>query len=279
VAVLQDVVREAHELIQRGLDHFAHGRLREAAQVWECAARLQPQDRQSARLLAFVRRRLRERDARPEPVRHDTLESPIPSYLASLTAVEDEGSGKHTGEDDPGDEWAKVDTRRVLGGMDELNDYEVQIERPEAGDTWKELPVPDEKLQSSARGLVDECKRALYAGRADGAALAAEMALQVAEQAQAPEVDSIVSVERPLFERAFSSFIGDMKCAPIRAIPSEDLATHGFDHRAAFLMSRMDGAISLNDLLHVAGMPRFDALRLIAALTRAQAIDMVPVLA
>ena len=105
------------------------------------------------------------------------------------------------------------------------------------------------------------------------------MALQMAEQAHTPEVEDIIGKEHPLFERAFSSFIGDVKCAPIRAIPAENLASYGFDHRAAFLMSRMDGTISLSDLLHVAGMPRFEALRLIASLKRAQAIDMVPALA
>jgi hypothetical protein len=250
--------------------------LREAEQVWEGAARMQPQDRQAVRLLAFVRRRLREREAGAVVKRHDTLESPIPAYLASLTAVASDGGGKV--ETELGDEWAKVDTRRVLGGMDELSDYEISITNPDTGDTWKELPAQDGKLQSSARGLVDECKTALYAGRSDSASLAAEMALQVAEQARTPEVDAIISAERPLFERAFSSFIGDMKCSPIRSLPDEDLASNGFDHRAAFLMSRMDGIISVSDLLHVAGMPRFEALRLIAALRRAQAIDMVPTL-
>jgi hypothetical protein len=273
--VLHDVAREARELIQRGLDHFAHGRLREAAQAWESAARLQPQDRQATRLLTFARRRLRERDTRSAPVRHDTLESPIPAYLASLTAVEDEGSGKHV-EAAPDQEWAKVDTRRVLASMDELNEYE--IDKPEEGDTWKELPVQDDKLQSSARGLVDECKTALATGRADGAALAAEMALQVGEQGHAFAVEDIINPARALLEQAFSSYLGDMKCAPIRAMPAEDLASCGFDHRAAFLMSRMDGAISMTDLLHVAGMPHFEALRLLAALKRAQAIDLVPIL-
>jgi hypothetical protein len=67
-----------------------------------------------------------------------------------------------------------------------------------------------------------------------------------------------------------------MKSAPIRAIPSEALDAHGFDHRAAFLMSRMDGTLSVGELLDVAGMPRFDALRLISALRRAQVVDMVP---
>jgi hypothetical protein len=271
--VPHDVGREALELIQQGLDHFAHGRLSEAAQVWETAAHLQPQDRQAARLLAFARRRLRERDTSSAPVRHDTLESPIPGYLASLTAVEDEGGGEHV-ESELGDEWSKVETRRVLSGMDELDDYE--IHQTDAGDTWKELPAQDDKLLSSARGLVDECKTALYAGRAESAALAAEMALQMGEQARVSEVVEIINKEHPLFERAFSNFIGDVRCAPIRAIPAEDLASYGFDNRAAFLMSSMDGVTGVQDLLHVAGMPRFEALRLVAALKRAQAIDMVP---
>ncbi len=274
--MLHDVGREAQELIQRGLDHFAHGRLREAVQVWECAARSQPHDRQAARLLAFARRRLRERDTRPAPVRHDTLESPIPGYLASLTAVDDEGSGKHV-EPEPDDEWAKVDTRRVLACMDELNDCELTT--PAASDTWKELPAQDDKLQSGARGLINECQSALDEGRTDSAALAAETALQMGEQGHVHEVDEIINPVRLLFERAFSSFIGDLTCAPIRAIPAEDLAAFGFDHRAAFLMSRMDGATSVQELLHLAGMPHFDALRMIAALKRAQAIDLVPALA
>jgi DNA-binding IclR family transcriptional regulator len=42
-------------------------------------------------------------------------------------------------------------------------------------------------------------------------------------------------------------------------------------------MSRMDGTMSVGDLLDVAGMPRFDALRLLSALRRAQVVDMVPI--
>ena len=133
------------------------------------------------------------------------------------------------------------------------------------------------KLRAGARGLVDECRAALEEGRAESAALAAELALQLGEHGGSPGVDGIVDSTRSLFERAFCACIGDMKCAPIGAMPSEELATRGFDHRAAFLMSRMDGMLSVGDLLDIAGMPRFDALRLMAALRRAQAIDLVPV--
>jgi hypothetical protein len=250
--------------------------LREAVQAWESALRLVPQDRRTNRLLNFGRRRLAERTT-PPPIRahHDTLESPIPGYLASLTTVETGERGGEIHQEIPEDgEWSQIDTRRVLGVMDELAAREGDSRG--AADTWRELPIQDEKLLASARGLVDECQTGLRESRGDAAAMAAEMALQLGEQSRSTGICAIIEPMRPLFERAFCACIGDMKNAPIRAIPSEDLANHGFDNRAAFLMSRMDGNINVADLLEMAGMPRFDALRLIAAMKRAQAVDMVP---
>jgi hypothetical protein len=269
----------AHELIQRGLEHYARGRLREAVQAWEDVARFAPQDRQAGRLLAFAYKRMHERDARrATQARHDTLESPIPGFLASLTAVEaDEESGSSFPPTPAAEERGRVDTRRVVAGLREPGAPEAGQDTGVADDTWKEFPIQDGKLEASARGLVDECEVALREGRAEGAGLAAELALQLGEQANSPEIDGIVDPARPLFERAFCACIGDTKSAPIRAVPAEELAGHGFDHRAAFLMSRMDGVLSVSDLLDIAGMPRFDALRLIAALRRAQAVDLVPV--
>ena len=275
---MRDVWHEARELTQRGLEHYAHGRFREAVLAWQAATELAPRDPRTRSLLAFARRRLRERDTRPAPrVRGDTLESPIPGFLAGLTVVEGGQNASDGSLDTSADgEWAQIDTRRVLGGADEMAAHEAGLEARDASDTWKELPIQNDKLQAGARGLVDECQAALTEGRADSAALAAEMALQLREQARSPEVDGIVDSTRPLFERAFCACIGDMKCAPIREIPSEELAAHGLDHRAAFLMSRMDGMLSVGELLDIAGMPRFDTLRLMAAMRRVQAVDMVP---
>ena len=337
--MVHDGQREARELIQRGLEHYARGRLREAVLVWQEAATAAPKDPRVRSLLAFARARVRERDTCSAPqVARDTLESPIPGFLASLTVVE---------ADEPASEgeWGRVDTRRVLAGTSEIAAHEAGQGARDAADTWKEIPIQDDdmgtlkgfappfgtppatpapslppsgtsgpapspshplatlapsrsaspsppamvrgeqssppphatKLRDGARGLVDECKAALKEGRAESAALAAELALQLGEQGGSSGVDGIVDSTRSLFERAFCACIGDMKYAPIRAIPSEELATRGFDHRAAFLMSRMDGMLSVGELLDIAGMPRFDALRLMAALRRAQAVDMVPI--
>ncbi len=259
----QDVSRDARELIQRGLEHYARGRLREAVLAWQDATARAPKDPRARSLLAFARARVRERDTRPEPhAARDTLESPIPKFLASLTAVE---ADERARDGDPAPtadgEWAKVDTRRVLGGTNGPAAHEPGQKARDAADTWKELPVQSDdmatRLRASARGLVDECQAALKEGRADSAALAAEMALRLGEQSGSPGVDGIVGSTRSLFERAFRACIGDMKCAPIRAMPSEELAAHGFDHRAAFLMSRMDGMLTRGRLARHRGHAAF----------------------
>jgi hypothetical protein len=273
---VRDVSHEARELTQRGLEHYAHGRIHEAVSAWLGAAQLAPHDPRARNLLVFARRKLKECDTPPATHSHrDTLESPIPAFLASLTVVEAaEGASQGSQETAADGEWDQIDTRRVLAGAVERTADEAGQDAQAAADTRK---PPIQKLLAAARGLVDECQAALTEGRAGGAALAAEMALQLREQARSPKIDDIVDSTRPLLERAFCACIGDMNCAPIRAIPAEELAAHGLDHRAAFLMSRMDGTLTVGDLLDIAGMPRFDALRLMAALRRAQAVDLVPV--
>jgi hypothetical protein len=272
---VRDVSHEARELTQRGLEHYAHGRIHEAVSAWLGAAQLAPHDPRARNLLVFARRKLKERDT-PSPTHshRDTLESPIPAFLASLTVVEAaEGASQVSQETAADGEWDQIDTRRVLAGAVERTADEAGQERSSPPPHATEMG----RLLAGARGLVDECQAALGEGRAAGAALAAEMALQLREQARSPKIDDIVDSMRPLFERAFCACIGDMNCAPIRAVPAEELAAHGLDHRAAFLMSRMDGMLTVGDLLDIAGMPRFDALRLMAALRRAQAVDLVPV--
>ena len=276
---MRDVSRETRELTQRGLEHYAHGRIREAVSDWLGAAQLAPHDPRARNLLVFARRKLKEYDTPAATHSHrDTLESPIPTFLASLTVVEATECASQGSEEAAADgEWDQIDTRRMPDGAVERTADEAGQDAQAAADTRKQWPIQNDKLLAGARGLLDECQAALTEGRADGAALAAEMALQLREQARSPKIDDIVNSTRPLFERAFCACIGDMKCAPIRAIPAEELAAHGLDHRAAFLMSRMDGMLTVGDLLDIAGMPRFDALRLIAALRRAQAVDVVPI--
>lgn len=277
----KDASLELKQLIQRGFDHHEHGRAHDALSDWETALKLDKRNLQARRLVDFAKRHAAEVEAglHTPPSRRDTLESPIPQFLAALTerhsdkvTVPFEGSqGGHALED-------KAAPKRELYTGDEPTKPAAQLADlvvPAPADTLEDLPVHAEDVRASATELAGECRTALGENRAGPAALAAELVLQLAERAPPPGVDDVVEASRALFERAFRSFVGNPLACPIRAVPTESLSDHGLDERAAFLMSRMDGMTSLADLMDGSGLRRFDAVRVLAALRRAKAIDLL----
>jgi hypothetical protein len=80
-------------------------------------------------------------------------------------------------------------------------------------------------------------------------------------------VESVGGVERVMVEheqlatRAYELYLGDMQ-----GIPRFGKTTPELDSRSAFLLSRIDGSTCADDLLDVSGMPRLEALRVLARL-------------
>lgn len=286
----KDSAPESRQLIQRGFDHYEHGRVHDALSDWETALRLVPRHEQVKRLIKFARQRVAELEAgeHTSPSRRDTVESPIPQFLAALT---ERKSDKITVPTVPLKDvvTAKIllDARETLKRDESLMaDQRAPVEIGEmsfssleeslAPDTLEDLPLNAEDVRASTNELVGECRTAMSENRADSAALAAEVALQLAERGPPPGVDDLIESSRALFERAFRAFLGNPHGCPIRAIPTEEISENGLAQRAAFLMSRLDGMTSIADLIDSSGMPRFDAVRVLASLRRAKAIDMLP---
>ena len=283
----KDVTLEIRQLVQRGLEHHENGRVNDALSDWETAQRLGPANLQARRLVAFGRQRACETEAgeHPSRSRRDTVESPIPQFLAALTERKSDritipapplqdGPVGRTSIDDhatPENDWGIVTRPQMVD--DPVRSDERSEDPP---DTLEDLPVHAEDLRASASELIGECRAALNDNRADPAALAAELALHLSERAPPPGVDDLIEPSRALFERAFRACMGNPHACPIRAIPTETLADHGLDQRAALLMSRMDGMTSLADLIDSSGMPRFEAVRILAALRRSKAIEILP---
>ena len=281
----KDTTLEVRQLIQRGFDHHEHGRVHDALSDWETALKLDGRSLQAKRLAEFARKRAAEIEAGQHmPVsRRDTLESPIPQFLAALTERKSEkvpivAEGDAQADSGSLDPAAPTDSWHG-GGADSAERAAESPSRSDiatAADTLEDLPVHAEDVRASATELVGECRTALGENRAGPAALAAELALQLAERAPPPGVDDVVDPSHALFERAFRAFMGNPHGCPIRAIPTETLSDHGLDERAAFLMSRMDGMTSIADLIDSSGLKHFDAVRVMAALRRAKAIDVLP---
>jgi len=287
--VPKDVALEIRQLVQRGFDHHEHERIHDALSDWETAQRLDARNAQVGRLVAFARQRVTEFEAgqHPSPSRRDTVESPIPQFLAALTErrsdkvavpsgpLQDGPTARATIDDreTPENDWSLLgDPKSPV----KIADGIVQPKDRTDSDTLEDLPVDAADVRASANELLGECRAALNDNRAGPASLAAELALQLAERAPPPGVDDLIEPSMALFERAFRAFMGNPHACPIRAIPTENISDHGLDQRAAFLMSRMDGMTSMADLIDSSGMPRFDAVRVMASLRRAKAIDVLP---
>jgi hypothetical protein len=287
--VPKDVALEIRQLVQRGLDHHEHERIHDALSDWETAQRLDARNVQVGRLVEFARQRVTELEAgkHTSPSRRDTVESPIPQFLAALTERKSDkvavpagplrdGPTTKTAVDDretPENDWSLFG---APGGGVKGGQAAARPDDKTPSDTLEDLPGDAADVRASANELLGECRAALNENRAGPASLAAEMALQLSERAPPPGVDDLIDQSLALFERAFRAFMGNPHACPIRALPTETISDYGLDQRAAFLLSRMDGMTSMADLIDSSGMPRFDAVRVMASLRRAKAIDILP---
>lgn len=70
----------------------------------------------------------------------------------------------------------------------------------------------------------------------------------------------VVESERQLI-RALIFGLGDLSEIPRLLVPMTEIPFEEIDHRAAFLLTRLDGTLTLEEILDVSGMPRLEALR------------------
>ena len=73
----------------------------------------------------------------------------------------------------------------------------------------------------------------------------------------------------------YSSKIGRLDRVVILALGDSQLRWLGLDHRSGFLLSRIDGFSSVDELLDVCGMPRLEALKTLADLLERGAIRLL----
>jgi hypothetical protein len=299
--------------IDRGLARYGRGELTQAIEDWQQALSLDPGNKEAQTLIEFVQRKLDSEstaagqldsdkratspaipslddwnlseDTDPEPqeevpfemreldddavtgqhaIKRMTIESPIPRLLATIT--------------DPN--WKPPTLREEAAPDSELFDEDTR----RLGSEPHNFPAPateDGPADDSARGvrlraaeLVDQCRGHLERGNLEAAAASAEAALCEGEHAPLPGISEVIEPARALFERAFEGYVGPPQGVPVLAMSPGALAGQELDHRAGFLLSRIDGVMSVDALLDIASMSRFEALRIFASLMRVKAIRL-----
>jgi hypothetical protein len=70
----------------------------------------------------------------------------------------------------------------------------------------------------------------------------------------------------------YASKIGDLSGVPVQALSENQMRWLGLDHRSGFLLSRVDGSSTIEEVLDVCGMPRLEALKTLVDLLERGAI-------
>jgi len=71
----------------------------------------------------------------------------------------------------------------------------------------------------------------------------------------------------------YTARIGPLDRVPLVMVPRDQLRWLSIDHRAGFVLSRVDGVSSLEMILDVSGMPELDSLRILCELAQQRIIS------
>ncbi|MBX3249740.1 MAG: hypothetical protein KF901_21360 [Myxococcales bacterium] len=169
----------------------------------------------------------------------------------------------------------------------------LELDELREGDAASARPEPAEPLSLELDELDDEGAEALALvdknpGSQPALDLAAEMAeryalddftgsLRVAElllgrATPHPDAERIARESRRRLEQIYTSALGGTERVVEIAMPENKLRWLGLDHRAGFLLSRVDGVQTVEELLDVSGMLRLEALKTLVELLELGAI-------
>ncbi len=87
---------------------------------------------------------------------------------------------------------------------------------------------------------------------------------------------ALVELLRGVLNREYRSRIGDLSQVPVLQTDSTELTQLDLPTNAGFLISMLDGATSLEDVISVSGMDAFEALRTVTGLLDAGIVELEP---
>ncbi len=135
------------------------------------------------------------------------------------------------------------------------------------GDLDHGAPPGEERSDRTKRRITQLFDRATEwsrSGELDKAVAAVDLALS--EDPNSAIAQKLIQRYRDTVQTVFQAFLGDLERQPALARPLHELAKAAISPRAAFLLSRVDGSMSLDEILDVCGMPRLEAFRYLCQL-------------
>src|SRR4029078_4713917 len=115
----------------------------------------------------------------------------------------------------------------------------------------------DDRTRRRISTLLERATEWSKAGELDRAVAAVDLALS--EDPNSALAQKLIHRNREAIMNAFQAFLGDLQRTPSLARPRHELGSAPISPRAAFLLSRVAGTLSLDEILDVSGMPRLEA--------------------
>jgi len=117
----------------------------------------------------------------------------------------------------------------------------------------------DERTRRRITRLLELAGDWTETGAIDKAVSAVDLALS--EDPNSALGQKLITRNKDTIMSLFQSYLGDLDRMPQLAKPLHELANAPISPRAAFLLSRIDGTLTIDELLDVSGMPRLEAYR------------------
>jgi len=128
-------------------------------------------------------------------------------------------------------------------------------------------PARENAEERARRRITALLERARVAADEDDHATAvAAIDLALSEAPDVAAAQKLVHRSRDLILDCYYRFFGNLDRVPVLAAPLHELTRKPLDTRAAFLLSRIDGTLTFEEILDVAGMGRLEACRHLAHL-------------
>ena len=122
----------------------------------------------------------------------------------------------------------------------------------------------EDRTRRRITSLFERASTWQQAGDFEGAVAAVDLAL--AEDPNSALAQKLIHRHRDVVMAVLTAFLGNLDRIPTLARPLHELASAPISPRAAFLLSRVDGILSLEEILDVSGMPRIEAMRYLCQL-------------
>ena len=121
-----------------------------------------------------------------------------------------------------------------------------------------------DRTRRRVNALIDRAVAASRTGDHATAIVALDLAL--AEDPESAVAQKLIHRHQPAILDVYQRFLGDLSARPSAALPMHELSAHKIDIRAAFLLSRIDGTLTFEEILDVSGMQRAEAFRHLSVL-------------